>query len=59
MGKTAMKRNDCYVGFYFNSNEDKEAVVKLAKKLTTEKKVKHTISDIIRIAVDEFIERNK
>lgn len=54
-----MKRKDCYVGFYFNSNEDKETVVKLAKKFTAEKKVKHSISDIIRIAVDEFIERNK
>lgn len=59
MEKTAIKRKDCYVGFYFNSNEDKETVVKLAKKFTAEKKVKHSISDIIRIAVDEFIERNK
>lgn len=52
------KREDCYAGFYFDSSEDKQEVVKLAKKLTATG-VKHSISDVIRLAVKEFIERNK
>lgn len=57
MGKVT-KRKDCYVGFYFSSPDDKQELVKLAKKLTATG-VKHSISDVIRLAVKEFIERNK
>lgn len=53
------KREDCYAGFYFDSSEDKQELVKLANKLTANAGVKYSLSDVIRLALKEFIERNK
>ncbi len=51
------KRKESYIGVYLPV-EDRKRVVELAVKKTAESGVKHSNSDIIRLAVKEYLEKN-
>lgn len=52
------ERKERYIGVYLDS-EDRKKVVELAVKRTAQTGVKHSNSDIIRLAVKEYLEKNK
>lgn len=52
------ERKERYIGVYLDS-EDRKKVVELAVKKTAQTGVKHSNSDIIRLAVKEYLEKNK
>lgn len=52
------ERKERYIGVYLDS-EDRKKVVELAVKKTAQTGVKHSNSDIIRLAVKECLEKNK
>lgn len=52
------ERKERYIGVYLDS-EDRKKVSELAVKKTAQSGVKHSNSDIIRLAVKEFLEKNK
>ena len=51
------KRKESYIGVYLPV-EDRKRVAELAVKKTAESGVKHSNSDIIRLAVKEYIKKN-
>ncbi len=52
-----LKRNESYIGVYL-AVEDRKKVTDLALKRTAESGVKHSNSDIVRLAVKEYLEKN-
>jgi len=52
------ERKERYIGVYLDS-DDRKKVVELAVKKTAQTGVKHSNSDIIRLAVKEYLEKNK
>lgn len=52
------ERKERYIGVYLDS-EDRKKVVELAVKKTAQTGVKYSNSDIIRLAVKEYLEKNK
>lgn len=52
------ERKERYIGVYLDS-EDRKKVSELAIKKTAQTGVKHSNSDIIRLAVKEYLEKNK
>ena len=51
------ERKERYIGVYLDS-EDRKKVVELAVKKTAQTGVKHSNSDIIRLAVKEYLEKH-
>lgn len=49
-------RKERYVGFYFNSAEDKQKCEELAAELTKKNGSNYCVSDIIRLAVKKYLE---
>ncbi len=51
------KRSESYIGVYLTP-EDRKKVAELAERKTAENGVKHSNSDIVRLALKEYLEKN-
>ncbi len=54
---TKPKRAESYIGVYLPV-EDRKKITELAERKTAELGVKHSNSDIVRLAVKEYLEKN-